>query len=327
MRRRDFITLLGGAAAARPLAAHAQQGSMPVIGYLSNGSPEVLAARVRSFRQGLAATGVVEGRDAAIEFRWAEYHTERLPELATELVRRGVNVLAAPGSTPATLAAKAATATIPIVFFVGSDPVDVGLVASLNRPGGNVTGVTNLAVEIGPKRLELLHELMPKATVFALAVNPATPLAETDSRSLLQAARVLGLELHVLRASSERDFNAVFSSLTQLHASALMFANDGLFTSRTDQLAALALHHATPAISPNLEFVAAGGLMSYGGSITEGYRVAGAYVGRILKGAKPADLPVQQATKIELAINLKTAKAFGITIPITLLGRADEIIE
>jgi len=250
-----------------------------------------------------------------------------LPKLASELVSHGINVLAAPGSTAAALAAKASTTTIPIVFFVGSDPVQLGLVASLRRPGGNITGVTNLTVEVAPKRLELLHELMPAASVFALIVNPTTPLAQIESRDLLETARGLGLELHVLQATSERDFDVVFSKLVQLHAAALLIATDGLFTARSERLAMLALHYAIPAISSNLEFAAAGGLMSYGSSVTDPFRLVGVYTGRILKGENPSDMPVQQSTKIELAINLKTAKTLGLTVPPALLARADEVIE
>ena len=327
MRRREFITFLGVAAVASCVGARAQQATLPVIGYLALGSPGVGPDRARSFRQGLAEAGIIEGRDATIEYRWAEFQTERLPKLAGELVSRGINILAAPGSTAATLAAKAATTRIPIVFFVGGDPVQLGLVASLSRPGGNITGVTNLTVEVGPKRLELLHELMPAATVFALVVNPASPLAQIESRDLLEAARGLGLELHVLQATSEHDFDEVFSSLIQLHAAALLIATDGLFTSRSERLAMLALRHAIPAISSNLEFAAAGGLISYGSSVNEPTRLAGVYTGRILKGEKPSDMPVQQSTKIELKINLKTAKALGLTVPPALLARADEVIE
>jgi len=325
--RRRFIGLVVVSVATWPLAVRAQQQALPVIGFLGYGSAELGAARVRSFRQGLAEAGIIEGRDATIEYRWAEYQTERLPKLASELVSRGINVLAAPGRTAAALAAKASATTIPIVFFVGGDPVQLGLVASLNRPGGNITGVTNLTVEVGPKRLELLHELMPAATVFALIVNPATPLAQIESRDLLEAARVLGLELHVLQATSERDFDKVFSTLIQSHAAALLIATDGLFTARSDRLAMLALRHAVPAISSNLEFAAAGGLISYGSNVNDANRLAGVYTGRILKGEKPSDMPVQQSTKIELAINLKTAKALGLTVPPALLARADEVIE
>jgi len=328
MRRREFITLIGGAAAAWPTAAGAQQQSLPLIGFLGYGSAERMAARVRSFRNGLAEDGIVEGRDATIEYRWAEDQNERLSKLAEELVSCGINVLVAPGSTVAALAAKASTSTIPIVFFVGSDPVQLGLVVSLNRPGGNITGVTNLVVEVAPKRLELLHELMPAATVFAfLMVSPATPVAQIESRDLLETAGVLGLELHVLQATNERDFDEVFSTLVQLHAAALLISTDGFFGSRSDRLATLALRHTIPAISSIPEFVAAGGLISYGTSVLDGYRLAGVYTGRILKGEKPSDLPIQQSTKIELAINLKTAKALGLMVPPALLARANEVIE
>jgi putative ABC transport system substrate-binding protein len=327
MRRREFITFLGGATVASSIGARAQQ-ALPVIGFLGYQSAELIPPnRIRSFRQGLAEAGIVEGRDATIEYRWAEFQTERLPKLAGELVSRGINVLAAPGNTPAALAAKATTTTIPIVFFVGSDPVQLGLVASLNRPGGNITGVTNLTVEVGPKRLQLLHELMPTAAVFALIVNPTTPLAQIESRDLLEAAHVLGLELHVLQATGESDFDEVFSRLVQLQAAAVLIATDGLFTSRSERLAMLALHYAIPAISSNLEFAAAGGLMSYGSSVTDPFRLVGVYTGRILKGENPSDMPVQQSTKIELAINLKTAKTLGLTVPPALLARADEVIE
>jgi putative tryptophan/tyrosine transport system substrate-binding protein len=320
--RRRFVGLVVVSVATWPLGVRAQQQALPVIGYLAFGTPGVGPDRLRSFRQGLA-----EGRDATIEGRWADYRAERLPKLAGELVSRGINVLAAIGNTPAALAAKASTKTIPIVFFVGGDPVQLGLVASLNRPGGNITGVTNLTVEVGPKRLELLHELMPAATVFALIVNPASPLAQIESRDLLGAARRLGLDLYVLQATRERDFDEVFSSLIQLRAAALLIATDGLFTSQSERLAMLSLRHAIPAISSNLEFAAAGGLISYGSSVNEPTRLAGVYTGRILKGEKPSDMPVQQSTKIELKINLKTAKALGLTVPPALLARADEVFE
>jgi putative ABC transport system substrate-binding protein len=327
MKRREFIVLLGATAAVWPLAALAQQ-ALPVIGFLGYGSAELFESRIRSFHQGIAEAGIIEGHDATIEYRWAEDQNERLPKLASELVSREVNVLVAPGSTVAALAAKSSTTTIPVVFFVGSDPVKLGLVVSLNRPGGNITGVTNLVVEVAPKRLELLHELMPAATVFAfLMVSPTTPVAQIESRDLLETARVLGLELHVLQASSERDFDEVFSTLVQLHAAALLISTDGFFGSRNDRLATLALRHMIPAISSIPEFVAAGGLISYGTSVLDGYRLAGVYAGRVLKGEKPSDLPVQQSTKIELAINLKTAKTLGVTVPPSLLARADEVIE
>jgi len=326
MRRREVISLLG-AAAAWPLAARAQQTGMPVVGFLSprasGDAPELIAA----FRQGLKDTGFAEGQSVAIEYRFAGNQNEQLPALAADLVHRQVTVIAAT-ATPAALAAKAATTTIPVVFEMGGDPVRLGLVASLNRPGGNVTGVTQLNVQIAPKRLELLHELVPAASVMTRLVNPANAaIAESQSGGLLSAAHTLGLELHVLNASTERDFDAVFASLTQLRAGGLVIDSDPFFTARQEQLAALTVRHAVPAIYENRGFAAAGGLVSYGGGITDAYRLAGVYTGRVLKGDKPADLPVQQATKVELFLNLKTAKTLGITVPLSLLGRADEVIE
>jgi putative ABC transport system substrate-binding protein len=326
MKRREFITLLGGAAAAWPLAASAQQPTLPVVGFLSGGSPGMFGNRLRAFRQGLKEAGYVEGQNVAIEYRWAEWHNERVPALAADLVRRQVTVIAAAG-TPSALVAKAATATIPIVYGTGGDPVRDGLVASLARPGGNVTGVTTLGEELGSKRLEL-HEVAPTGTTMALLVNPRSPaLAEPTTKAVRAAARILGLQVHVLNASTERDFDTAFSAIVQLRAAALIIGNDGLFVSGSEQLAAPALRHAVPTIFQYPEFAVAGGLMSYGGSITDTYRQVGVYTARVLKGAKPADLPVHQSTKVELIINLKTAKALGLTVPPTLLALADEVIE
>ena len=281
---------------------------------------------VAGFRRGLSETGYVEGQNLAIEYRWADGHYDKLPSLAADLVRHDVGVIAA-ATVPAVTAAKAATRTIPIVFAAGGDPVQLGLVASLARPGGNVTGVTTLNAELGPKRLELLRELVPKATSIAALVNPAAPITKTLSRDLKDAAAVLGLPVHVLDASSERDFDAAFETVAQVRAGALLIVTDPFFVSRSEQLAALALRHSIPTIYFTREFAAAGGLMSYGTSLPEAYRLAGGYVARILKGEKPADLPVQQSTKLELVINLKTAKTLGLTFPVTILGSADEVIE
>jgi putative tryptophan/tyrosine transport system substrate-binding protein len=328
MRRRDFITLLGGAAAAWPLTARAQQPAMPVIGFLTGASPQGRAPYVAVFRQGLKEIGYIDGQNVAIEYRWAEGQYDRLPALAADLVRRQVTVIATPGNTAAALAAKAATTTIPIVFGAGVDPIQAALVASLNRPGGNVTGVTTLNVEIGPKRLQLLRQLIPTATTFALLVNPTNPaMAEPVSRDAQAAARTLGIKLHVLHASTERQFDPVFATLAQPHAAGLVIGSDDLFTSRIEQLAALTVRHALPAIYEYREFAAAGGLMSYSSSITDEFRQVGVYTGRILKGEKPADLPILRATKFELIINLQTAKVLGLDVPATLLARADEVIE
>jgi putative ABC transport system substrate-binding protein len=325
LRRRDFITLIGGGAAAWPLAGRAQQAAIPVVGFLNSASAQEYAYVAAAFRQGLSEAGYVEGRNVAIEYRWAEDQYDRLPALAADLVRAQVAVIAA--NTPAALPAKAATTTIPIVFLTAANPVEAGLVASLNRPGGNLTGVSVLNVELGPKRLELLHELVPSASIVALLINPTHPAAETLSKDLHAAARTLGLELLVLHASTQHDFDMVFATLAQVRAGALVIGPDPLFVSQSEQLAALTVHHAVPAIFQYRAFAAAGGLMSYGGELTEPYRQVGVYTGRILKGEKPADLPVQQVTKVELIINLKTARALGLTVPLPLLGRADEVIE
>jgi len=324
MRRRDFIKVVAASAAAWPLTARAQPAAMPVIGFLSTSSAD--AARIAAFRQGLAQAGYVEGQNVTIEYRWAEDRSERLPSLAADLVHRQVTVIAAP-TTPAALAAKAATTTIPIVFTSIGDPVQLHLVNSLSRPGGNVTGVTQTNVEITPKRLQLLHELIPTASVMALLVNPTNPFVESETKELQAAARSLGLELHVLNASTERDFDGVFAKLAQLNVGGLVITGDALFNTWTEQLAVLALRHAVPTIYQSRKFAVTGGLASYGTDFTETYRLAGNYTGRVLKGDKPADLPVQQATKVELYINLKTAKALGISIPLPLSGRANELIE
>jgi putative tryptophan/tyrosine transport system substrate-binding protein len=326
MRRREFITLLSGATV-WPLAARAQQAPMPVIGFLSSTSPQFYGHVVAAFRQGLKEAGYVEGQNIAIEYRWAQNETARLPALAAELVSRRVAVIAT-SSAPAAFAAKAATTTIPIVFETGFDPVAVGLVPSLNRPGGNLTGVTNLGVEVDAKQLELLHELVPGATTIALLVNPTNrTLADALARDVQPAVQRLGLKLEVLEASTERDFETVFATLARMPAVALVIGADSFFINRGQQLAALAIRHAIPASFYFREFVVAGGLMSYGGSITDAHRVAGGYVGRILKGDKPADLPVVRPTKTELTINLQTAKALGLTVPLTLQAAADEVIE
>ena len=325
MRRRDFIKGIAGSGAAWPLAARAQQPPIPVIGFL--GSVSADASRIAAFRQGLARVGYVEGQNVVVEYRWAENQSDRLPAMVSDLVHRQVAIIAATG-TPAALAAKAANTTIPVVFTTIGDPVQLDLVTSLNRPGGNVTGVTQTNVEITPKRLQLLHELLPTASLMALLVNPTNPAnAEISAKELQAAARTLGLELHVLNASTEGDFDGVFAKLVQLRAGGLVIGGDPLFTTWTEQLAVLALRHAMPTIYQSRKFAVAGGLLSYGTDFTETYRLAGIYTGRVLKGDKPADLPVQQATKVELYINLKTAKALGITVPIPVLGRADELIE
>jgi putative ABC transport system substrate-binding protein len=324
--RRELLAALGGAAVAWPLAARAQQPVLPVIGFLNSASPAPYAPMVAAFHQGLKETGHIEGQNVAIEYRWANAQYDRVPAMAADLADRRVAVIVA--NTPGVQAVKAATTTIPIVFTTGGDPMQLGLVASLSRPGGNVTGVTTLNVEVTPKRLELAHELLPTATIIAALVNPTNPNTEIELRGMQAAARALGLQLHVLHASSERDFAAVFAALPQLRAGVLVISGtDTFLISRSEQLAALTIRHAVPTIFQFREFIAAGGLMSYGGSITDSYRQAGIYAGRILGGAKPGDLPVMQPTTFELVINLKTAKALGIDIPPTLHARSDEVIE
>jgi putative tryptophan/tyrosine transport system substrate-binding protein len=324
MKRREFVTLLGGAAA-WPFAAHAQQPAMPTVGYLSNRSPDYERFLLAEFQRGLAEAGYTEGRNVLVEYRWTNGQYADLPAVAADLVQRRMTVIVATG--PAAAVAKAATTTIPIVFQIGIDPVAAGLVASLNRPGGNVTGVTTMSTELGPKRLELLRELLPTGSDIALLVNPAAPTTQAQSQELQAAARKLGLQLHILNASTERDLDAVFESLVQLHVGGLVIGVDPLFSDKTERLATLALRRGVPSIHSIREFAAAGGLMAYGSSNTDNYRLAGVYTGRILKGEKPADLPVQQATKLELILNLKTAKALGLTVPLSLLARADEVIE
>ena len=325
MRRREFLAVLCGTAVTWPLSVRAQQPTMPVIGFLNTRAPGQDSHLLAAFRQGLKETGYVESQNVVVEYRFAESRNERLPEMAADLVRRQVAVIAANG--PAVVAAKAATTAIPIVFSVGLDPVASGLVASLNRPGGNLTGDTILFDEVGPKRLELMRELIPAATVVAVLINPTYPTAEVQSRDLQGAAQALGLELRVLHASTDRDLDTAFATLSQRRVAALVIGNDSFFNSRSEQLAALMVRHAMPTVFQTREFAAAGGLVSYGGSIKDSYRQVGIYTGRILKGEKPADLPVQQTTKVELIVNLKTAKALGVTIPLSLLGRADEVIE
>jgi len=326
MKRREFITFIAGTAA-WPFATQAQQPAMPVVGFINAASPKPYARMQSAFVKGLSETGYVENQNVKIEYRWAQGEIDRLPALAADLVHREVTVIAATG-TPAALAAKAATTTIPIVFEIGSDPVQLGLVASLNRPGGNVTGIAQLAIEVAPKRLELLHEMIPKARIIALLADPTDrAIFENTTRGAQSAARSLGLELHVLNVSTDHDLDAAFANLAQSRAGGVVISGGQFFNSRSKQLAAAALQHAVPTISPYVDIAGAGGLMSYGTSITDAYRLAGIYTGRVLKGEKPADLPVQQATKVELTINLRTAKALGITVPSSLIGRADEVIE
>jgi putative ABC transport system substrate-binding protein len=325
VKRREFIAGLGGALG-WPLAARAQQAAVPVIGLLNATSFEAYARELIAFRQGLNEGGYVEGRNVAIEYRSADGQYERLPAFAADLVRRKVTVIASIGGIPSALAAKAATTTIPIVFQVGVDPVELGLIPSLSRPGGNITGVTNLSVELGPKKLELLHELIPTAAIIGLRVNPANPNTEIMSKDVQAAARTLGVEVDLLYASTDREIDGVFASLVQGRAGALVIGPDPFFISRREQLAALTARYAMPTIY-NREFATAGGLIGYGGSLTDAYRLLGVYTARVLAGAKPADLPVQQSTKVELVINLKMAKTLGLTVPETLLATADEVIQ
>jgi putative tryptophan/tyrosine transport system substrate-binding protein len=326
MRRRDFLKGITGAAAAWPLAVRAQQPAMPLIGLLGSATASDWASNVNAFRQGLRDAGYVEGSNVAIEARWADNQYDRLPAMAAELIERQIAVIVA-FSTPAARAAKAATTTIPIVFTTNRDPVEIGLVTSLNRPGGNMTGATNLGVEIEPKLVELMHDAVPSAKIIAVLVNPTNFNPETISRSLQPAARMFGLQLHVLNASSESDLDTVFATLHQINADGLVVVEDTFFFTQRRELAALTIRHAIPAIFQSREFTVAGGLMSYAGSVPDSYRQAGVYTGRILKGEKPADLPVVQGTRFELVINLKTAKVLGLNVPLGLLNAADEVIE
>lgn len=328
MKRRDFICLFGGAAAAWPLVTRAQQPSIPVIGYLSARTPADSVEVLADFRQGLAEAGFVEGHNVAIEYRWLEGHYDRVQEMVADLVRRRVAVIAIPNTTGAALAAKAATQTIPIVFNIGSDPVAMGLVASLSRPGNNVTGVAMLQTAVTAKRVELLHELVPTATSIGMLVNPGNPgFAQADAKEAQQAARSLGVNLLVLNANNSNEIDAAFAALVQQQAGALLISGDVFYISRTDQLVALAARYAVPTIYAYLEQGAAGALMCYGAGLAFTQRTVGVYTGRILKGEKPADLPIQQVTKLQLVINMKTAKVLGLTFPLSLLARADEVIE
>jgi putative ABC transport system substrate-binding protein len=328
VKRREFITLLGGAAAAWPLAAHAQQPAMPVVGFLDPRSPDALADRLRGFRQGMKDAGFVEGQNAAIEYRWGENQTDRLPELAADLIRRQVDVIVAPGGVASALAAKAATTTIPIVFVVAENPVSFGLVASLARPGGNLTGINFFSGELTGKRLELLHEFVPTAIRMAVLVNPANATnAETTSREAETAARTIGLQIQVFKASTSREISAAFETFAPERPDAVFVGLDPFFNSRRIQLVQLAARYVVPASYPARDFVQTGGLVSYGADITNAWHQAGLYTGRILKGAKAAELPVMQASKFELVINAETARMLGLEVPPTLLARADEVIE
>ena len=327
MRRREFITLIGGVAAALPLTARAQQPAMPVIGFLNNTSPEANADLLRAFRQGLKDTGFVEGENVAVDYRWADNQLDRLPALATDLVHRRVAVIVTTGGSTAASAAKAATATIPIAFVVGEDPVRVGLVASLARPGGNLTGINFLTAELGAKRLGLLRELMPAATRVAVLVNPVGPNAETTVKDVEPAGRAMGLQIQFLNASTSGEINSAFATFVRERSDTLLVGADPFFTSRRSQMVQLAAHHSVPAIYSGRQFPEIGGLISYGASLTDALRQVGVYAGRILKGTKPVDLPVAQSTKFELVINTETARMLGLEIPPALLARADEVIE
>lgn len=327
MRRREFIMLVGGAVASRPFAVRAQQEAKPLVGFLGAASAVQFADGMPAFHQGLSEIGFTEGQNVGIEYRWAENHLDRLPQLAIDLVHRGVQVIATGGASPAALAAKAATTTIPVVFQVGADPVALGLVESLNHPGGNITGVTSLNVDLAQKRLEMLHDLVPTVTTIGLLVNPTTGSSKTQSQSLLAAGLELGLQIHVLQASNEHEIDTVFASLRGLGIGGLVISADPLFAVLNQQLADLSVRFGVPSISPYRAFAKAGGILSYGGSLTEQYRQLGLYAGRILKGARPADLPVEQITKIELVVNVKAAATLGLSMPVELLGRADEVIE
>jgi putative ABC transport system substrate-binding protein len=327
MRRREFISLLGGAAAAWPLVARAQQPAMPVIGFLHSGEPEPNVKRLAAFRKGLSEAGFIEGQNVAIEFRWAGGQNERLPDLAADLVRRQVAVIATAGSTPAALAAKAATTTIPVVFAAGADPIALGLVPSLNRPGGNVTGITSTNAELAAKRLGLLHELVPQAARYFALVNPTSALTELIVKDLQAGARTLGLPVEILHASTDREIDEAFASLPQGSGNVLVFGPDAFFYIRRVQIAALAARHAVPAMADGRDYVEAGALVGYGADFLNLMQLAGGYTGRILKGEKPADLPVMQSTKYEFVINMKTAKALDVKISDNLLSLADEVIE
>jgi ABC-type uncharacterized transport system substrate-binding protein len=328
MRRREFITLLGGAAAAWPMSGRAQQPAMPVIGFLYPTSADAETDRLRAFRQGLEEVGYVEGENVAIEYRWANNQIDRLPALAADLVGRRVAVIVATGGRPVVLAAKAATATIPIVFVIGDDPVELGLVASLARPGGNLTGINFFAVELAAKRLELLRELVPGATRVAVLVNPANAAnTEATLKDVQAAARTMGLQIRVISASTSREIDAAYATFERERPDALFVGSGPLFSSQSAQLAVLAGRYRVPAIYAGRQIVEAGGLMSYGASLTDTIRQAGVYTGRVLKGAKPADMPVEQSTKFELVINVKAAKALGLDVPVHLQQLADEVIE